>query len=237
MVVIVAGLLYIAGQYVASQPLRIQQEVQANREITVSGRGEVTGIPDVATISLGITTGPQRSAEQALSLLSARFNNVVKALDTLDLDEEDIKATNVSMNPEYDYNDGARTLRGYTASETVQVTIRDLDRAGEILAAATGEGINQVGGLRFTIDDPDALETEAQELAITDAKEKAERLADALGAQLGDVKSFSTSGNTPGPEPIFARAETLDAVGGEAPPLPAGSQDVTSTVTITYSLR
>tara|TARA_Y100000310_G_scaffold323604_1_gene384260 strand:+ start:166 stop:921 length:756 start_codon:yes stop_codon:yes gene_type:complete len=233
--VIVGGLLYIGGQYIASQPLRIQQEVSANREITVVGTGDVTAIPDIATISLGVTTGPQPTAERALSILTTRFNGVVKSLEKLGVEKKDIKATNISLNPDYDFIDGERRLRGYTASESVRVKIRKLDTAGQVLAAATGEGVNQVSGLSFDIDDPSALEAEAQEEAIEDAKTKAERLAKALGTKLGDVKSFTASGG-PGP-PIYARAELSNLSLDEGPPVPAGSQDVTTTVTITYSLR
>ncbi len=235
--VIVGGLLYVGGQYIASQPLRIQQEASANREITVVGTGDVTAIPDIATISLGVTTGPQPTADRALAMLTSRFDGVVKSLDKLGVAEEDIKATNISLNPQYDYNDGRQQLRGYTASESVRVKIRKLDTAGQVIAAATGEGINQVSGLSFTIDDTSALEAEAQEEAIDDAKTKAERLAKALGARLGDVKSFSASGGSNPPQPLYARAELSDAALEEGPPVPAGSQDITTTVTITYSLR
>lgn len=235
--VTVAGVLYIIGQYIASQPLRIQQEVEANREITVSGTAEVTAVPDIASITLGVTTGPQPSAERALALLTQRFNSVVASLEKLNVAEEDIKATNVSLNPEYDFVDGERRLRGYTASESVRVKIRDLENAGRVLAAATGEGVNQVSGLSFEIDDPAELEAQAQEEAIEDAQSKADRLAKALGTNLGEVKSFTASGGSQPPTPIFARAQLENVALDEGPPLPAGSQDVISTVTITYSLR
>jgi len=235
--IIVGGLFYIGGQYVASSPLRIQQEVEANREITVTGTGDVTAIPDIATISLGLTTGPQPSAERALSILSSRFDGVVSSLGKAGIEDDDIKATNISLNPEYDYNEGQRKLRGYTATESVRVKIRDLDTTGQVIAAATGEGINQVGGLSFDIDDASLLEAEAQETAIEDAKEKAARLARALGAQLGEVKSFSASNGSVPPSPIYARAFAEDETSAAGPPVPAGSQDITTTVSITYSLR
>ncbi|MDP3997486.1 MAG: SIMPL domain-containing protein [bacterium] len=235
--VIIGGLFYLGGQYVGSQPQRIQQEAAANREITVEGTGEVTTVPDIAQINLGVQTGAQTTASAAISILETKFNAVVASVKKDGVKEEDIKATNLSINPVYDYSDGRQQLRGYEASESVQVKIRDLDRIGDIVTKATGEGANQVGGISFTIDDPEDLRLQAQEEAIKNAKSKADELAKALGVHLGQVKTFSASTQVPDQPPIYARAALEnDAVGGGVE-VPAGSQDVTATVTVTYEIK
>lgn len=138
------------------------------------------------------------------------------------------------MNPSYDFPTG-RTLRGFEANEMVTVTIRDLERVGEVLTQATAAGANQAGGVSFEVDDPTALQEQAQTKAIQDAREKAERLAKTLGVRLGSVKSFKAEG-TPSEPPVFARAEA--AMGGDTKlPVPTGTQELRSTVTITYELR
>lgn len=236
---VVAGIFYIVGQFIASQPLRNQQEVEANRELTVTGLGEIVATPDIASITLGLTTGPQIDASQAVALLGEQFSAIVETLGDQGVKEEDIKTTNLSINPEYDYTDGRQRLRGFSATEIVVVKIRDLKTIGTILAAVTKDGINQAGGVTFAIDDPSELQTQAEELAIADAKTKAKRLAEALGANLGEVKLFSASnsGQTP-PMPLFAQRElAVDSAKEIAPPVPAGNQEITSQVTITYSLR
>jgi uncharacterized protein YggE len=236
--VIVGGLFFIAGQYVASQPQRAEQEVAAERQITVQGTGKVTAVPDVGIITLGVTTGPQASAEAATQVLSERFSAVFDAVQEFDIAEEDITTTNLTVTPVYDFRDGQQTLRGFEASESVRIKVRDIDQVGGIVTAGTSQGANQVGGISFEIDDPDALQEEAQAAAIADARENAEELAGALDVGLGRVKTFEASFGAPPQPPFFARA-ALEGVGGDAvsPPVSEGSQDVTATVTITYELR
>jgi uncharacterized protein YggE len=220
--VVVGGLFFVVGQYIASQPQRAEQEVAAQREITVQGSGDVTAVPDVAVVRVGLTTGVRASAEEATNALAEQFEGILAAVRSLDVAEEDITTENLSVNPQYDFANGRQTLRGFEATETVRVKVRQPDRTGEIIAAAAAQGANQIGGVTFEIDDPDALQEEAQEKAIADARENAESLARSLDVNLGRVKNFNvTFGVPPGP-PIFARG--LEAIGGDAavqaPPVP-----------------
>lgn len=232
-----AGLFFVAGQYVASQPARVKQEVEAGREITVSGIGKALATPNVAKYSLSIATGPQTAAEAALARLSGRSEAVVKAIRGEGVEEKDITTTNLSINPIYDFPNGRQVLRGFEASQSLEVTIRDLKKIGTILSAATGEGVNAAGGLRFEVDDIEKVRTQAQEKAIVDARSKAEQLSRALGVGLGRVKTFSASADGQGPIPVFARAAEDVGIGGAVPEVPAGTQEIQANVTITYELR
>lgn len=236
-VVVIGGLFYLAGQYIASQPSRVAKEAQAQREITVQGSAEIDVPPDVARLTLGVQTGVQPDAATALKLLSTRFDGVVSTIRAAGVKEEDSKATNVSIQPTYDYTEGRQTLRGFAASESIEVTIRELKNVGEVLARATAEGVNQVGGLSFTVDKPEALQQEAQVAAIKDAHEKAQDLARVLGVRLGNVKNFrATSTPSPGePIPFYARAQEADQL--SAPPVPSGTQTITAEVSVTYELK
>lgn len=236
--VVVGGLLYVGGQYVASQPQRVEQEVAANREITVSGHGKVTAKPDIAQVTLGVTTGQQSTAEQAMNVLTERFNAALAAVQAEGVEEDDIKTTNLTINPVYDYQDGQQTLRGFEAAESIEVKIRDLDAIGKVVSRATAAGTNQVGGIQFVIDEPETLEREAQALAITDAKKNAEALADELDVSLGRVKSFVASAAPPVFPPFYAAAElkTADDRGGDIQ-VPAGTNEISASVSITYELK
>ncbi len=233
------GLLYIGGQYVASQPQRVEQEVAANREITVSGTGKIMAAPTVAQVTLGVTTGPQNTAETAMTLLAERFNKVVAAVKEAGVAEDDVRTSNLSVNPVYDFRDGQQTLRGFEASESIEVKVRDVKNVGVVVSRAASEGVNQVGGIQFVIDDPEDLRREAQGKAIADAKKNAEALARELGVSLGRVKSFSTNGPTQPPFPPFYEATALkaeDARGGDLQ-VPSGTNEISSTVQVTYELR
>jgi len=234
----VAGLFFVAGQYVASQPQRVQQEVEAGREITVAGSGKAYATPDVAKYSLSIITGPQANAETALERLSQRSEAVIEAVKAEGVEERDIATTNLSINPMYDFSPtGQQTLRGFEASQTVELTIRDLTKIGTILSRATGEGVNVAGGLRFEVDDIEQVRTQAQAKAIEDAAAKAEQLADVLDVRLGRVKTFSASADGQPPIPLFDRAAESAALGGDAPIVPSGTQEIQAQVTITYELQ
>lgn len=237
--VIAAGALYVVGQYVGSEPQRVTQEQAAEREITVTGHGEVQTKPDVVRLTLGVQTGPQATATQALTLLTQRFTNVANALKTLGVLDDDIKTTNLSIQPTYDYAEGRQTLRGFEASESVIVTIRDLNRIGEILGRTTTEGVNQAGGITFEVDKPEKRTQEAQVAAIKDAHTKAQDLSQALDVRLGSVKKFSASATPTTPPVFFGGAAELkaDAAGRANLPVAGGTQDITSDVSITYELR
>ena len=236
MVVVVGGLLYIAGQYVASQPQRIQQEAQANREISVTGTGRVETRPDTAWITLSVTTGTQATADGALLTLTTRFNAAVAAIKGEGVDKDDIKSTNLSINPVYDYSDGQRQLRGFEATESVGVKIRDLKKVGAVVTKATAEGVNQVGGIEFGVDDPVALENEAKVAAIDDAKAQAELLTKRLGTRLGQVKSFSVAGGSAEPSMPMLRDSAFAEEQAEIE-MPSGTSEIVMTVYVVFELR
>jgi uncharacterized protein len=120
----------------------------------------------------------------------------------------------------------------YTATNNVEVTIRNLDLAGKVLSAATSAGANQLYGLRFEIEDPSPLQVEARRAAVADARQRAERLAQLAGVKLGPAQSITEiDGGGSGPMPMFAAAR-LDS----SAPVERGELTVTSTVQIVYSL-
>lgn len=237
--VVVGGVFYVVGQYIASQPQRIEQEAEAKREIAVQGRGEVSVRPDVAKITLGLTTGPQPTAKAALDGLAKKFQGIVAAVKSQGIKDEDVKTSNFSIQPVYDFADGRQTIRGFEATESLEVKIRDLDKIGDVLAKTTAEGVNQAGGISFEIDDQDQARDQAEEEAIKDARENAERLVKTLGVRLGRVKAYAVSSPPPFPSPLYARAELEGAPGGDqgVPPVPPGTEDIVVTVTVTYELR
>tara|TARA_Y100000310_G_scaffold344574_1_gene458077 strand:- start:4649 stop:5422 length:774 start_codon:yes stop_codon:yes gene_type:complete len=205
--------------------------------ITISGEGGVTATPDITQVSLGYQTEDQDVAK-AQQDNTEKMNKLINQLKDLDIDKEDIKTTNYSIYPRYDYINRQQTLRGYQVSQNVSVKIRDLDKIGEVLSLAGSAGANQVSGLSFTIDDPEDLRQQAREEALANAKEKAEALAKVAGVKLGRLVSFNESGGGYDyPMPMFAEAKAMDiGIGGAAPDIEPGSQDITVNVTVTYEV-
>ena len=133
---------------------------------------------------------------------------------------------------------GSQTLRGYQVTQTLEVKVRDTNKAGELLSGVGSKGASQVSSLSFTTDNPDAIQAEARTKAIADAKSKADELAKELGVSIVRVVGFNENGNYP-----IYYAKTMSAGMGAAdsaapaPELPVGQNKITSNVSVTYEIR
>lgn len=226
--VAIAGTFFLIGKAMEAE----QQDIGT---IVVTGDARVFAAPDIAEVTFGVQTGPQRTAKAALDRIDRDMKAIIAAVKKLAIEEKDISTQQFYMNPIYDWTDGRQRLLGYEANQMLSVKVRDLDRVGEILQAATAAGANQAGGITFRIDDPDQLRTEARGEAIKEARERAELLASQLGVALGDLQSFSEGFGAVPPGPIMDRAMGMGG-GGEGLAVPEGEQEVSVTVTLTYEI-
>ncbi len=217
--------------------------------ISVSGDGEVTAKPDVATVSFTIRE-QAKTVPEAQKLAEAKIALGIKALDALGVDKEkDVKTLSYTVNPKYEsqqagYCNGyvcppAKTIvTGYEVSQSVVVKVRKVDQAGEILGALGKVNITEISGPEFTVDDMDKVQAEAKAIAIEKAQEKAEVTAKALGVRLGAITQFSEDNG--GYYPVMYKAESMSAgasVRDQAVTLPQGENVIKSRVTITYTLK
>lgn len=215
----------------------IGKQVQERDTITISGEGKITAIPDIANVQLGLTT-EKNTVANAQKENTDKMNQLNQQLKALGVDAQDIQTNNYSIYPQYDYNNGKQTLRGYQVNQTVTVKIRNLDKIGDILAMAGTLGLNQVGGLSFNIDDPEKLQQEARIKALENAKEKAKALADVMGVNLGKVVSFTESSQYP--QPIY-KSYAVGIGGGAdsavAPQVESGSLDIVVDAMVVYEIK
>ena len=209
---------------------RTEQQIYT---ITIDGEGKVTAIPDIAQISLGIQTD-KSTVVQAQQENTDKMNKIIVELKKTGIDAKDIKTTNYSIYPRYDWANGTQILHGYTVSQNVSVKIRDLEKVGAIVDQAGNAGANQVNNLGFKVDDEEKLKIEARQKAIEDAKSKASMLKKQLGIRLGKIVNYQEGGYYP---PIYLKAETFGGgVGGDGPEVPAGENEIVVNVTITYQI-
>jgi hypothetical protein len=206
--------------------------------ISVSGTGKVTAIPDIATVTLG-TEYTEDEVALAQNKVTEDINNLIEILkDEYGIEKKDIKTINYSIYPDYDWIDGERFLKGYRVSQNVQIKIRETENAGEILALAGQLGLKTVGGLSFTIDEPEEYKQEARKKALQNAKEKAEELAEVAGVKLGKIVSFSES-EAPSYDKIMRAPALMEAGRGEgveAPQIEMGSQEIEITAAVEYEI-
>ncbi len=240
---ILVGLLLIAliifvGAKAKNEIGGVSKITDSQHTITVSADGKVLAKPNIGEISLGVTNESKTVAEAQKQSTDA-MNKIVAFLKSAGVEDKDIKTTNYNITPayDYDYHTGKQTLRGYSVSQNLDIKIRDLAKSGDIIADVADNGANIVGGLSFTIDEPDTLKAEAQKQAIEKAKQKAKDLAEKLGVRLGKLMNFSENGYVP---PIYySKSAEVLGMGGDAsvPSVPVGENEITSTVSLTYEIK
>jgi uncharacterized protein YggE len=201
--------------------------------VTVSGSGDVSIAPDVADLSLGVSVQkPTAAAAQASAATS--MTEVIAAIKKNGVDDKDIVTTNVSLSPVYDYtNSSAPRLTGYQFSNTVKVTIRKLASIAAVVDDSVAGGATTVYGISFRVGDPKAAEAKARQLAMADARARADALASAAGTSVRGVATISEVATQP--SPVYY-ASSMDSGKGASlsTPIQTGSTDVIVQVTVSY---
>lgn len=199
---------------------------QSATGITVTGSGSVRGTPDRADFSFGVETQGATSAE-ALDANSAAVQKVIDAVKGAGVADGDIQTQQVSVTPRYGEN--GQKIVGYSATNSVNVTIRDLAQAGTVVEAAVAAGANQVYGPTFSISDQTGLYGDALEKALEDARSKATTIAGAARVTLGSIVSVVEGGQAGPPIPMAAAADA-------SVPIEVGQQDIVATLTVTFAI-
>lgn len=220
----------LAGTALAS-PARPAGEGSA-RTVAVSGNAQVTLKPDIAYLSFG-TQNRGADVAKTRDANSKLMEQVFAALKAKGVDvDKDVKTTNFSVNPIYDEN--GKAVTEYQIDNSIQVKVRNLDKLGEIMEAATAAGANTAGGLYFDVEDREAAYNVALVEAIKNAKMRAETLAKSAGAKLGAVVSAMENGSYSPWYPVYyGRDYAMD--GGV--PVSTGSMQVSASVSVTYELN
>jgi uncharacterized protein YggE len=202
--------------------------------ITVTGTGTVEAVPDIATLSIGVTSQGDTAAA-ALSANSAQLEAVMARLTATGIEARDMQTSNLSLNPNWTGNDGssgsAPTIAGFVASNILTIRVRQIDGLGAVLDAVVADGANTLNGLSFGLADPDPVLDEARKEAVADARARAELLAAAAGVKLGRVISISDGSMPSGPMPMFRADAAAMAV-----PVAGGELGLSASVTIFYEI-
>ncbi len=208
----------------------------ADSEITVQGTGVIRTAPDIAVISVGAEeSGEDVAAIQAQ--LNTRINGLIAALtgEACGIAEEDIQTNNYSIYRRY-YDDYGNPTQDYVASCSLNVVVRDIEKAGGIIDAAFAAGANTLGNVSFSVADDGTLSDKALELAVADGMHRAQIIAGAAGIELPAVPSrvseaaevFYRSSNT------VAKSMAEDSAGTR---IMSGSVEITANVTVTYIIK
>lgn len=205
------------------------------RTITVEGTGHVSLDPTLARISIGVRTEGE-NAQEAVSENNQHIADVISRLQDAGISEQDIQTSNFSIRQEeqrkeLEMGEGS-TSKQYVVTNTVRVTLRDLDQMGSVLDDVIQAGANAIQNIQFDAENKAEANQKALELAIKDARARAETIAGATDVELGDVYSVEAFGGGP----VFA--ERMEAeIEGAAVPVSPGQLDIQVRVTVRYQIN
>lgn len=163
------------------------------RGLVTTGTGYVKAHPDMVEVSLGVTAIADTAAA-AQSTIAEREARVLERATTLGIPAADIKTAIYRIDPQYSYQPGVPArISGYQAQETVIVIVRDVDAIGAALDAFVQDDGAMNATIHITLSDPKAAQARARDLAIADARAKAEAMAKAAGIRLGKIAAIADS--------------------------------------------
>lgn len=230
--------LFIYGRFLGPLPFsgNIVQTTKTDL-FTVQGNGKESAIPDMAEVSLGITT-TKPTVAVAQNEANTIINRISADLKSLGIEEKNIKTTSYNISPSYSFEEGRQRVNGYTVSVSLEVKITKIDRINDVIDTATRDGANMVNGVQFTFTDETRkrIEEKARIEAVKNAKEKAQSLANAAGISLGRIINVTESTNVPGPI-LFNRLQAGGGGQGEPTKVEPGESAITISITLTYEIN
>ena len=204
--------------------------------ISVSGSGLAKGSPDIAAVNIGVMTRND-DPSKAVSENNAKMNAIIGAMKELGVEGKDIQTTNFSIHAEQQYDQkGKITSVSYVANNSVSITVRDLNKVGEVLGKSVSSGANAINGVTFGVSDPEKLQTQARDKAMANARAKAEQMAKASGATIDKVMTISEESYN-NPPPIAFGAGVARAADVESVPVSAGQFEVSVQVNVVYIIK
>jgi len=231
-------LIGVLVQLNLSRALDVGKAPAERHNIMISGTGETSGIPDIAVVNLGFQADKE-TVSAAQKQNTETVNAFLQDLRGMNILSEDIQTSNYNIWPLEKYNNVTYKSEtyAYRVSQEIRVKIRNLDQVSNVLDLAGRHQLNQVSGLSFEIDNVENLKDEARVKALEDAKDKAARIAEALGVKIVKVVSFSESLNGSAISKYAVSAYGEMGGGGYAPSVEKGSLDVTVDVAVTYEIE
>lgn len=219
-----------------SQEIILKQELQEEqRTLSVSGSGEVDAKPDLATARFSVFI-QAKTAEEAQAKNSETMTAVLDAIKSMGVLEKDIQTQEISVYPVQDYEKNPPAITGYTATNTISVEIRNMDKTGELITAATQAGANEVLSVEFKLQDESSFYQQALQSAVADAQAKAQAMAEAAGVELDGPLDMQESENVTSPQYMMETPAADKPEGTINTPVQSGQITVTAQVTIEYKL-
>ena len=217
------------------------RKIRAKLVLQLRAEGLSSAQPDLATISLGVSSRAATAAE-AMTQNAEAQNKVIEALKAEGIEARDIQTSGLNLSPMLDYSkDGeAPRVTGYAAQNNVTVRVRDIAGLGAVLDKLVASGANEIGGINFTREDMTEAEDAARSAAVQDARRRAEIMAEAAGMRLGPLLRLSDTPVESQPVPMMrmmAAEAKVASFSDSAVPVEAGKAQVVVNVSGSVQMR
>jgi uncharacterized protein YggE len=203
--------------------------------ITVGGEGKVRVAPDVANLAVEVSV-TRGNVKDARGAAAEAMTAVLAAIKKTGVADKDIRTSRLTLNPVYRYDKGSEPkLTGYSFSNAVRVTVRDLEKLPAVVDEVSAVGATSIGSIEHRLDDPKNARARARELAMADARAKADALAKLAGVSIKGV-AFIVEGGAPElamPMQPMARG-LMAAPAAEPTPVESGELEISARVTVSY---
>lgn len=235
--------LAMIGLLAFTAPLNADDGKNRPRVMSMTGTGEVKAAPDMAVVTIGVVREAV-TAREALSASNQAMAAVTTSVLGAGIEVKDLQTAGFAVNPKYHYpkrnSSGEQPeprITGYTVSNTLTITARDLDKLGGLLDSVVDAGSNQINGIAFGISEPGPLEDDARRAATKDAIAKATLYADAAGVALGPIMSIIEQSRHVLPARAAVNVRAMAADAAESVPIARGEHTITMQVSITWEIR
>lgn len=211
------------------------QEIKQVPQISVSGVGEIKVVPDQASITATVET-KGNNAKDVKKENDKQMEAVLKIIKRMNLPASDYRTQRVSLNPIFDYEKKKTT---YKATQTVEITLKDLSKYDELMEGLVDQGINRIDNVVFQSSKVAQYQSDARKMAMKDAKLKAEDYVSVLGQKVGKAMTITDNSQNHQPQPVYARMKTMamDESGSTRETLAEGEITITANVSVSFILE
>lgn len=204
--------------------------------IVTAGEGMVTVAPDRAYVSISAESRakqPKMAQQQNAQAMTA----VQERLKAAGITGDAVRTITLDLQPEFDYNDGKQTLRGYVARNTIEVRVDDIGKVGEVVDAAVASGATSVSNIRFDLKNRRGVQQKALAEAVADARSRADALAQAAGVSISRIVRIEDQSEQYAPPPRPMAQFRMAAADAASTPVAAGQLEIRARVVLTVRVN
>lgn len=204
---------------------------QIQGTLNVSGEGQITAKPDVASVRLAVVT-EGKTASEAVGSNAEIAERVVAAIEKLGVSRDDMKTVGLNIYPVYETDEKTNMSRisGFRAENSIVVTAA-VALGGKVFDAGVGAGANESSGISFGLRDERPYREKALAAAVEAANSEAGIVAEAMGVNLRGPKTIDIDQGS-GPIVMKAAFESRSAT-----PVMSGDLTISARVRVSFEYR